>query len=70
LSAIEEKIDNIIRAQLHRYSKGKGRASDAAALSLTAQRLEHLIQYRRSRLSAADPQVRDEPSEDQRRSSS
>jgi TRAP-type uncharacterized transport system substrate-binding protein len=52
LSAIEEKIDNIIRAQLLRHAKGKSRAADAAALSLTAQRLEHLIQYRRTRLPA------------------
>ena len=50
LNAIEEKIDNIIRAQLLRHTKGKSRAADAAALSLTAQRLEHLIQHRRSRL--------------------
>jgi hypothetical protein len=66
LNAIEEKIDNIIRAQLRTHSKGKSRAADAAALSLTAQRLDHLIQYRRSRLPPAEPRPRYEPPADQR----
>jgi TRAP-type uncharacterized transport system substrate-binding protein len=66
LNAIEEKIDNIIRAQLRRHSNGKSRAADAAALSLTAQRLDHLIQYRRSGLPPAEPQPRYEPPADQR----
>jgi TRAP transporter TAXI family solute receptor len=66
LNAIEEKIDNIIRAQLRKHSKGKSRAADAAALSLTAQRLEHLIQYRRSRLPPADPGARYDSAADQR----
>jgi hypothetical protein len=43
LSAIEETIDNLVGAQLHRHAKGKNRAADAAALSVTVQRLEHLI---------------------------
>jgi TRAP-type uncharacterized transport system substrate-binding protein len=67
LDAIEEKIDNIIRAQLRGHSKGKSRAADAAALSLTVQRLEHLIQYRRSMLSAADTPARSKPSEEDQR---
>jgi hypothetical protein len=50
LNAIEEKIDNIIKAELAKYAKGESRAADSAALSLAAQRLEHLIHYRRSRL--------------------
>ena len=50
LNAIEEKIDQIMRLQLRKRASGKSRAADAAALSLTAQRLEHLIQHRRSRL--------------------
>jgi len=65
LSAIEETIDNIVGAQLRRHAKGKNRAADAAALSVTAQRLEHLIQHRRSMLLAADPKARFEPVEDQ-----
>jgi TRAP transporter TAXI family solute receptor len=66
LSSIEETMDGIIRAQLLRHSKNKSRAADATVLSLTAQRLERLIQYRRSQLSAADRQARYEPSEEQR----
>ena len=50
LKGIEEKIDQIMRLQLRKRSNRKTRAADAAALSLTAQRLEHLIQHRRSRL--------------------
>jgi len=65
LSAIEETIDNLVGAQLRRHAKGKNRAADAAALSVTAQRLEHLIQHRRSMLLAADPKARFEPVEDQ-----
>jgi hypothetical protein len=65
LSAIEETIDNMFAAQLRSHAKGKLRAADAAALSLTVQRLEHLIQYRRSMLLAADPRARYEPSQDQ-----
>jgi TRAP-type uncharacterized transport system substrate-binding protein len=49
LSAIEEEIDEIVSAQLLR-SNGKDKAAHAAALSLTAQRLERLIQYRRATL--------------------
>jgi TRAP-type uncharacterized transport system substrate-binding protein len=64
LSAIEETIDNMVGAQLRRQAKGKNRAADAAALSLTVQRLEHLIQHRRSMLLAA-PQARSEPAPDQ-----
>src|SRR5205085_5167073 len=66
LNVIEEQIDHIIRAQLRKHSRGKSRAADAAALSLTAQRLEHLIQYRRSRLAQADPRARYEAPPDQR----
>jgi TRAP transporter TAXI family solute receptor len=66
LSSIEEKMDGIIRAQLLRHSKNKSRAADATVLSLTAQRLERVIQYRRSELSGADRQARSEPSEGQR----
>jgi TRAP transporter TAXI family solute receptor len=52
LAAIEEQIDNIIRAELARHVKGESRAADSAALSLTAQRLDHLINHRRARLPA------------------
>jgi hypothetical protein len=55
----------MVGAQLRRQAKGKNRAADAAALSLTVQRLEHLIQHRRSMLLAADPQARREPAPDQ-----
>src|ERR1700726_4874804 len=48
LSAIEEQIDDIIREQLRSHPNGKNRAADAAALRPAAQRLERLIQYRRT----------------------
>jgi hypothetical protein len=55
LADVEEQIDNILKAELTRYSKGESEAADAAALSIAAQRLEYLINYRRSRLEAAHP---------------
>ena len=50
LGAIEEEIDDIISTQLRNHPNGKNRAANAAALSLAAQRLERLIQYRRAML--------------------
>jgi len=58
LDAIEEKIDDIIQAQLLGQSTGKSRAGDVAALNLTAQRLERLIENRRSVLAQADTHPR------------
>jgi TRAP transporter TAXI family solute receptor len=55
LTMIEEEIDNILKRELAKYSKGESQAMDAAALSLAAQRLEHLIHYRRSALEAGHP---------------
>src|SRR5262245_9120337 len=52
LNAVEEKIDEILKAELTRHAKGERQVADSAALSLAAQRLEHLIQYRRTRLMA------------------
>jgi TRAP transporter TAXI family solute receptor len=52
LTAIEERIDNILKAELVKYAKGESRATDSAALSLAAQRLDHLIHYRRTKLAA------------------
>src|SRR5262245_37678820 len=52
LTAIEEKIDNIIKAELTKHAKGESQAADSAALSLVTQRLEHLIHDRRARLPA------------------
>jgi TRAP-type uncharacterized transport system substrate-binding protein len=48
--AIEEEIDDIISTQLRSHPNSKNRAANAAALSLAAQRLERLIQYRRAML--------------------
>ena len=50
LGAIEEEIDDIISTQLRSHPNGKNRAAVATALSLAAQRLERLIQYRRTML--------------------
>lgn len=52
LNAIEEKIDEILKAELARHAKDERQVAASAALSLAAQRLEHLIQYRRNRLIA------------------
>jgi TRAP transporter TAXI family solute receptor len=52
LTAIEEKIDDIIQAELEKSAKGERQVADSAALSLAAQRLERLIQDRRNRLPA------------------
>jgi hypothetical protein len=52
LTAIEEKIDNIIKAELIKHAKGESQAADSAALSLVTQRLEHLIHDRRASLPA------------------
>jgi TRAP-type uncharacterized transport system substrate-binding protein len=54
LDTIEEEIDNIIRGQLLRRNTGKSRAGEMAALSLTTQRLERLIEHRRSHLAGSE----------------
>jgi TRAP transporter TAXI family solute receptor len=50
LVTVEETLDNILKSELAKYAKGDLQAGDAAALSLAAHRLEHLIDYRRSML--------------------
>jgi protein gp37 len=57
LEKIEQEIDNILKAELKKYAKGESQALDAAALGLAAQRLEHLINYRRNRIEAASPPI-------------
>jgi len=52
LVAIEEQIDDILKAELAKYTRGDLQATDAAALGLVAHRLEHLIGQRRSVLQA------------------
>jgi len=58
LLTVEEKLDDMLKLELGKYAKGALQPGDAAALSLAAHRLEHLIQYRRSRLDARPPGVR------------
>ena len=50
LAKVEDEIDEILKAELARYSKGDSEAADAAALGLAANRLEHLIDHRKSAL--------------------
>jgi hypothetical protein len=50
--AVKEEIDNILKVELARYAKGDLQPGDAAALSLAAHRLEHLINYRRNAFEA------------------
>jgi TRAP transporter TAXI family solute receptor len=52
LATVEEELDNILKLELTKYAKGNIQAADAAALSLAAHRLEHLIDYRRNALTA------------------
>jgi hypothetical protein len=47
LSTIEDELDNILKTELTKYARGRLEAGDAAALSLAAHRLEHLMDYRR-----------------------
>ena len=53
LSAVEEEIDNILKAELAKHAAGDGAAADAGVLALAAHRLEHLLNHRRSILQAA-----------------
>ena len=66
LDAIEEKIDDIIQAQLMRRGDGKSRAAETVAMGLIAQRLERLIQHRRSLVAGTDPRARQRRSEEER----
>jgi TRAP-type uncharacterized transport system substrate-binding protein len=52
LESVEEEIDNLIKAELEKYASGGSDPADAATLSLTTHRLEHLIGQRRQRLAA------------------
>ena len=57
LETVEEELDNILKAELAKYAKGNIQPGDAAALSLAAHRLEHLIHYRRNALEAGHPSI-------------
>jgi hypothetical protein len=52
LIEIEDEIDNILKAELVRTTKGDETAVDPGILSLAAHRLENLIHYRRTMLAA------------------
>jgi TRAP transporter TAXI family solute receptor len=52
LTAVEEEIDNILKAELAKHADGDGDAADAATLALAAHRLEHLLNHRRTVLHA------------------
>ena len=49
LAAVEEEIDAILMAELTKYSAGDTAATDAAVLSMAAQRLEQLMSRRAER---------------------
>jgi TRAP-type uncharacterized transport system substrate-binding protein len=55
LSAIEEDIDNLLRAERLKAEDGDEAAVDAATLNVVAHRLENLIHDRRAILSARPP---------------
>jgi TRAP-type uncharacterized transport system substrate-binding protein len=52
LIAIEDEIDDILKAELAKTAKGDETATDPGILSLAAHRLENLIHYRRATLNA------------------
>jgi TRAP-type uncharacterized transport system substrate-binding protein len=55
LGAVEEEMDNILKAELVKYARGESNASDASALGLAVHRLEHLINQRRGTLQKLAP---------------
>jgi hypothetical protein len=50
LTAAEERIDEILKGELEKYSKGDAEPAETAALGLATHRLEHLIAQRRATL--------------------
>jgi TRAP transporter TAXI family solute receptor len=52
LANAERNIDEILKAQLEKYSRGEAEAADCAALGLAMQRLERLIGQRRAGLAS------------------
>jgi hypothetical protein len=50
LSAIEEEIDNILKAERAKSARGDENAVDAVTLNVAAHRLENLIHDRRAAL--------------------
>ena len=50
LANAERNMDDILRAQLEKYSQGEAEAAECAALGLAIQRLERLISQRRAGL--------------------
>jgi len=67
LDAIEEKIDGIVQVQLLEQSTGKSRAGHVAALSFATQRLERLLEKRRSVLAQTGAQPRSDRSAEEER---
>jgi TRAP-type uncharacterized transport system substrate-binding protein len=55
LATIEDEIDAILMRRLAKRESGDEDTADAAALTLLAQRLQHLIDRRRERVSGAPP---------------
>ena len=52
LAAIEDEVDNILRAQLAKSAERDESGADAAALISAAHRLDNLIHHRRAVLAA------------------
>jgi hypothetical protein len=52
LQQVEEEIDGILKIELLKHARGEAGAANAAALNLTARRLERLIDNRRSVLTS------------------
>jgi TRAP transporter TAXI family solute receptor len=50
LAGIERNIDEILKAELEKYSEGEAKAAECAALQLATHRLERLISQRRAGL--------------------
>jgi hypothetical protein len=52
LNDAERRIDEILKEELEKYTRGQADAAEAAALTLATHRLEHLIEQRRERLAS------------------
>ncbi len=52
LAAAEQRIDEIVRAELEKSARGETDAAEAAALGLATHRLDRLIAQRREKLAS------------------
>ena len=59
LMETEQQIDDILKGELKKYTDGSAEPTEAAALGLATQRLQHLIALRRATLSGSNIAARE-----------